>query len=126
MSAVVAEHRGGNADTAPLTGWQRFKATFLANRLAVGAAIYLVAIVGIGFLGPALAPHDPIEVDLARAFEGPSSEHWLGTDHLGRSTSARTIAATGVALKAAALGVGIAIVLGAPVSYTHLTLPTSG
>ena len=109
--ATLSEER---MDAAPLTGWQRFLIAFSSNRLALVAAAYLIALLVTALLGLLIAPHDPIEVDLARAFEGPSLDHWLGTDHLGRSTSSRTIAATQVALEAASLGVGIAIVLGAP------------
>ena len=99
---------------APLTGRERFLRAFLAHRPAVASAGYLALLVLIALVGIEIAPHDPLAIDLTRTFEAPSAEHWLGTDHLGRSTAARTVAATAVALKAAALGVGIALGLGAP------------
>ena len=99
---------------APLTGPQRFFRAFVANRLALASGAYLVLLLLVATLGTTLAVHDPLDVDLAHAFEGPTAEHWLGTDHLGRSTASRIISATGVALNAAALGVGIALGLGAP------------
>ena len=42
-----------------------------------------------GVLGPLLAPHDPREFDVASRAQSPSSEHWLGTDFLGRDTFSR-------------------------------------
>ena len=99
---------------APLTGSERFLRAFLQHRPAVVSAGYLTALVLIALAGLHVVPQDPLTIDLARTFEGPSAEHWLGTDHLGRSTLARIVAATAVALKAAALGVGIALGLGAP------------
>ena len=103
-----------NSTHAPLTGTERFLRTFARNRLAVAAASYLVFIVLVAIAGPSILLHPPNEVNLARALEGPSLEFWLGTDHLGRSTLSRVVAASSVALEAAALGVGIAIALGAP------------
>jgi peptide/nickel transport system permease protein len=102
------------ASNAPLTGQQRFVMAFLHNRLALVSACYLMALLGVALIGEHLLVHQPNEVDLTRAFETPSFEFWLGTDHLGRSILSRVVAATNVALQAAALGVGIALGLGAP------------
>ncbi|MFR1112620.1 MAG: hypothetical protein ACLSEX_03990 [Blautia sp.] len=40
---------------------------------------------------PALAPNDPLLVDVARKLEAPSSTYWLGTDQLGRCIASRLI-----------------------------------
>ncbi|XOV89231.1 MAG: dipeptide/oligopeptide/nickel ABC transporter permease/ATP-binding protein [Pseudomonadota bacterium] len=104
----------GENQGAPLSGGERFIQAFVKNRLALASAIYLVFIVLVALVGQWFLVHAPNEVNLARAFENPSTEFWLGTDHLGRSTFSRLVAATQVAMEAAALGVGIAIVLGAP------------
>ena len=98
----------------PMTSRQRLVHTFLQHRLAVWSAGYIVILILIALFGQHLLIHDPNEADLAHVLESPSAEHWLGTDHLGRSTLSRVVVATSVALKAAALGVGIAIFLGAP------------
>ena len=111
-AAPLEDEAMGSA--APLRGSERFLRAFLQHRPAVVSAGYLAALVLIALAGLHVVPQDPLTIDLARTFEGPSAEHWLGTDHLGRSTLARIVAATAVALKAAALGVGIALGLGAP------------
>ena len=51
--------------------------------------IMLVVVLVILFLTPWLAPHDPATQDLQNRFAGPSSEHWFGTDHLGRDVLSR-------------------------------------
>lgn len=104
----------GNENSVPLSGRARFLQAFAKNRLALASAVYLAFILLVALGGQWFPIHPPNEVNLARAFEGPSADFWLGTDHLGRSTLSRVVAATRVALEAAALGVGIAIVLGAP------------
>lgn len=99
---------------APLSGSQRFFFAFARNRLAMASAVYLAFIILVALFGQWIPTHAPNEVNLSRAFEAPSFEYWMGTDNLGRSTMSRVIAATQVAMEAAALGVGIAIALGAP------------
>ena len=49
----------------------------------------LVTILLILLLTPWIAPHDPATQDLTNRLAGPSSEHWLGTDHLGRDVLSR-------------------------------------
>lgn len=44
-----------------------------------------------GLAAPLIAPWDPNQVDMANSLAGPSPEHWLGTDHLGRDLLSRLI-----------------------------------
>ena len=48
------------------------------------ASVYLVLLVIAGLMAASLAPFDPAEQDLSNVLSGPTSEHWLGTDTLGR------------------------------------------
>jgi peptide/nickel transport system permease protein len=43
------------------------------------------------FLAPILARHNPDTLNLTNLLSGPSSEHWLGTDDLGRDEWARVL-----------------------------------
>jgi ABC-type dipeptide/oligopeptide/nickel transport system permease subunit len=52
-------------------------------------AVLLVTILVVLALTPWLAPHDPATQDLTQRLAGPSAEHWLGTDHLGRDVLSR-------------------------------------
>lgn len=52
-------------------------------------AILLVLILLVLLLTPWIAPHDPATQDLNNRLSGPSGEHWLGTDHLGRDVLSR-------------------------------------
>lgn len=57
-------------------------------------------------------PHDPIEVDLDRRLQPPSSAHWLGTDALGRDMLARMIHGTAVSMQVGFISMGIAACIG--------------
>jgi peptide/nickel transport system permease protein len=60
-------------------------------------------------------PHDPARQDLLDRFQGPSWQHWLGSDSLGRDNLSRLIQGTRVTLWAAFEAIGLAIALGIPV-----------
>ncbi|MCE5973098.1 ABC transporter permease [Sinirhodobacter sp. WL0062] len=65
-----------------------------------------------GILGPMLAPYDPTTTDSAQALLPPSSEHWFGTDQLGRDVFSRTLVATRTDLLVGAVAVSISLVIG--------------
>ena len=53
--------------------------------------ILAVLLVGTAVFAPLLAPYDPYEAVLADAVQPPSSEHWFGTDRMGRDLFSRVI-----------------------------------
>ena len=57
--------------------------------LAIIVLLALVAIVT--FVAPQILPYDPYQQDLSASFQGPSAEHWFGTDQQGHDVFARTI-----------------------------------
>jgi peptide/nickel transport system permease protein len=82
--------------------WERFR----RNRLAlVGSAIVLFEL-AVAFAGPLVAPYDPIAQQTEIRLQPPSSEHWLGTDDLGRDILSRILHGAGLSL-----GAGVAVVL---------------
>ncbi len=60
----------------------------LSARRAVGLTL-LAAIGAFAILGPVLIEADPLRQNLRAVLLPPGDEHWLGTDHLGRSMLAR-------------------------------------
>ncbi|EKN70151.1 ABC transporter permease subunit [Schinkia azotoformans] len=61
----------------------------LTASLIIIAGLFLIAI-----FAPWLAPHDPNVGILSNRLLPPSSEHWLGTDHMGRDLFSRIIYGT--------------------------------
>jgi peptide/nickel transport system permease protein len=66
------------------------------------AALAGLTIVGLFFLlaifAPLLSPHDPVVQNLEQALQGPSAEHWLGTDSFGQDVFARILHGARLAL----------------------------
>ena len=77
-----------------------------------GASITIGVFLFLGIFGPVLAPQNPDAQDLLIAGEGPSSEHWLGVDHLGRDTLSRLMVAANTSLTSVSLVLGIAMSIG--------------
>jgi len=87
-------------------------------RVLVGRRIVVFGLVVIGIaiiaaiFAPFLAPYDPNKPDLEVAVQGPSRDHWLGTDTLGRDTLSRIIYGTRASLIVGIGSVGLAGVFG--------------
>jgi peptide/nickel transport system permease protein len=56
---------------------------------AVLGLLILFGILAVSVAIELVSPFDPMKPDLAASFQGPSGEHWLGTDQLGRDVLAR-------------------------------------
>ena len=52
--------------------------------MGLAGLVVVVALVVPIVLADVVATHDPLKIDIRSKFEGPSAEHWLGTDELGR------------------------------------------
>lgn len=76
------------------------------NRLTyIGIAIALVIILAAIF-APWIATHDVTAQNLSNRFAAPSTEHWFGTDSLGRDIFSRVVFGARISLE-----VGITVVL---------------
>src|SRR5262245_14265660 len=61
---------------------------------------------------PWLARYSPLEQFRGASLQGPSAEHWLGTDRLGRDLWARLAHGARIILTLAPLSVGVALLIG--------------
>lgn len=57
---------------------------------AIGLALVVTHVV-LALIGPFVVPYDYTAMNAAQMLSGPSPDHWLGTDHLGRDTLTRTV-----------------------------------
>ncbi|MDI3338981.1 MAG: ABC transporter permease [Sphaerobacter sp.] len=85
----------------------------LASRVAVLALAFLIGLAALSALAPLLAPADPELVNPAVRLRGPSPEHWLGTDDLGRDVLSRLLYGGRISLLVGAAVTLVAVVLGA-------------
>ena len=79
-------------------------------------AVLLIAIAVLALCAPWLATHDPQDIDPLARLQPPSTEHYFGTDALGRDVYSRAVwggqVSLIVAVTVAALSTGIGVLLG--------------
>ncbi|MGB1919372.1 MAG: ABC transporter permease [Candidatus Puniceispirillales bacterium] len=78
---------------------------------AIGVLIVASFLI-IALFADVIAPYDPNKIDILNKLQGPSLNHLVGTDQLGRDTLSRLIHGTQIALLVAAISIGLAVVFG--------------
>jgi ABC-type dipeptide/oligopeptide/nickel transport system permease subunit len=113
---VVAER-----DFKPRSPWRGSLDRLIDNRMAVFGGVIVLIFVFLAIFGPWVAPKDPLYQDLYRLNEGPSRDHWFGTDELGRDLFSRILEGARTAILIATLvtliAAGIGTVIGLMSAY---------
>ncbi|MFP3919625.1 ABC transporter permease subunit [Lysinibacillus telephonicus] len=82
--------------------WYKLK----QNKMTWVGLVILGLIVLLSLAAPLISPFDPNKIDLVNKFQPPSSEHWFGTDEVGRDIFTRILFGARLSL-----GVGILIII---------------
>ena len=90
-------------------------------RVLIGGAIIL-AIAVVAAIASFAAPYDPLDQDLLSINTGPSVEHWLGVDHVGRDVLSRLMIGAQGTLAVGFGGMMIAFLLGGAIGLAALSL----
>ncbi|WP_205174986.1 ABC transporter permease [Bacillus pakistanensis] len=73
-----------------LSYWKDAWRRLVKNKLAMVGLFFLSLLTFMAIFGPIITPHSVGHQDLMNQNLPPSSEHWFGTDELGRDVFART------------------------------------
>lgn len=111
-------HAGTASPEATIVAERRVTLTTLRrlvgqNPLAAVSLAWLIAVTVLCIVGPWFAA-DPNAINPSAPSQGPSLDHWLGTDGLGRDTLARLLAGGRTSLFGAVLATGVAVAIGLP------------
>jgi peptide/nickel transport system permease protein len=82
------------------------------KRLGAGGGIVLVVLIVTATFAPALAPYDHLEHNIPERMQGPSLDHWVGTDCFGRDQFSRILFGARVSLYVGFVSVVIAASVG--------------
>jgi peptide/nickel transport system permease protein len=88
---------------------------FLADRLAATGFAIIVVLTLVAILAPLIATHDPNAIDALQSLRGPSADHLLGTDELGRDVFARLVFGARWSLGIAALATVTVMLIGSTI-----------
>lgn len=81
--------------------------------LVIGAGIIIVLTL-LAIFAPLLTPYTPVELNPADKFQPPSTDHFFGTDELGRDIWTRSLYGARVSLSTALFATLIAMAVGVP------------
>ncbi len=117
IDAAIAEEELVEGSSLWKDAWARLR----KNKLAVGSLFVFVFICLFCFVGPLLSPYDATAQDLFAGAEGPSAEHWFGTDTLGRDLMVRVMEGGRISLLvglvATVVALAIGVIYGATAGY---------
>jgi peptide/nickel transport system permease protein len=87
VTELIAHGVAASPTTPTKKAWQRFRRHPLAM---IGLALF-ASILFLTLAAPLIDRYPPNEINLPERFQAPSSEHWLGTDRIGRDIWSRTL-----------------------------------
>jgi peptide/nickel transport system permease protein len=80
--------------------------------MALAGLIVLIAAVLVAILAPWITPYDPKKIAVIDALQGPSRQHWMGTDNLGRDLLSRVIYGIRMSMLIAVISISVAGLIG--------------
>ncbi|MDW8060215.1 MAG: ABC transporter permease [Thermomicrobium sp.] len=94
------------------SAWRRF----LQDRWALASLVFLAFVGLIVFVGPSLAPYDPLQTNLGLRLKPPGTPgHLLGTDELGRDVLSRLLHGARPSIGVGFAAVAVAMAIGVPI-----------
>ena len=117
--ATIAETVEGRPATFTQQARSRMNPT-----LAVGLGL-LVLVMVFTLVVPLLSPYQSDEIQASDALSGPSAQHWLGADNLGRDILVRVAEGYRISLSIAVGSVVLALLAGVPLASSPAT-PAAG
>ena len=108
MSQAVAQLENIRPESLWSKAWKRF----LRHKLALFGLSVMAVLLFSAIAASLLTPYDPLKQDLRNLRKPPTSEHWLGTDGLGRDIMTRVLFAGRISLTVGLVSVSISACVG--------------
>jgi peptide/nickel transport system permease protein len=96
----------------PRSLWGDVLRRYLRHRIALLGTIVLLLIIIACVLAPVISPYDPTKTSILDRYVGPSGEHLMGTDDLGRDQFTRILYGGQISILIGFLSVTISILIG--------------
>ena len=102
---------GGAVELGAVSSSREVWRRFTENKLALFGLLLIGILLVTAAFAPLIAPYDLYQ-DLANTLAPPSSEHWLGTDPLGRDQLSRLIYGSRIAVVVGLASILLATIIG--------------
>jgi peptide/nickel transport system permease protein len=93
-------------------GRNRFLSRLNGNVLFFSGLFIVASFILLAIFAPIIATHDPTFINFDKVFLPPSSEHYFGTDDLGRDVFSRVVYGSRISLFVGFVAVGISLAIG--------------
>lgn len=115
------EKQGETVVRESISAWKDAWLRLKTNRMAMISLWILAFIILVTIFGQLISPHDFRTQDLQATNMAPSSDHWFGTDSLGRDMFSRTWMGSGISLQvgiyAALVDLVVGVIMGGIMGY---------
>lgn len=116
-----SEHAGELVVRESISAWKDAWIRLKENKLAMFSLVVLLVITLLAITAQYMTPYDYKTNDLANTNLPPNSEHWFGTDSLGRDMFQRTWMGAGISLQvglyAALVDLALGVIIGGIMGY---------
>jgi peptide/nickel transport system permease protein len=101
-----------NIDLEKSSQWRIIWSQFIKNRVGVFGMYMVLLMILFALLTPALAPFDPLQIDVGDQRKGPGFTHLMGTDMFGRDMFSRVLYGARISLIIGFIAVSISATIG--------------
>jgi oligopeptide transport system permease protein len=116
ISALLHKESGSHRAERRARGfWGEAWGRLRLNWAAMASLVVIVALGVVAIFAPMIAPYDYAQGDLLHGSEGPSREHLLGTDEIGRDILSRLLFGARVSLTVAVAAQVVIVAVGVPI-----------
>lgn len=84
------------------------------NRLSIASLVFITILVALAIFAPYISPYGYAEQNYGAVYEGPSWEHPLGTDQLGRDILTRVLFGARISLAVGIVVQVVIVIIGVP------------
>ncbi|MDI3546413.1 MAG: peptide/nickel transport system permease protein [Halanaerobiales bacterium] len=82
------------------------------SKIGMAGVVIIGILLLVALFAPLLAPYSPTEQNILFRYQPPSSEHWLGTDEMGRDILSRIIYGSRISLRVGLISISLALLMG--------------
>lgn len=117
METLAAEAKADQMDPAlkqkkNSSLWLDSLSRVVKSKTSLIGLIIISLLIIIAAFAPQIATHSPTDQNIIDRYQAPSSEHWLGTDELGRDIFSRLVHGSRITIQIGVITVGISMIVG--------------
>ncbi len=113
-SVTIARSEPASRPLPSQSLWSDATLRLLKNRAATASLCFIIVLLAVAALASWIAPYAYDAQHLDRTWQGPSWQHWLGTDGFGRDILSRLMYGARVSLTVAIMAQVIILAIGVP------------